>query len=57
MAQEYNYEIIYVFIYIIIRIDTAIALNTLFDFLRKLVRELRFFNIRGQDTAMYDAVT
>ena len=38
-------------------INTASALNTLFDFLRKLVRELRFFNIRGQDTAMYDAVT
>ena len=56
MAQEYNYENIYVCIYII-RINTASALNTLFDFLRKLVRELRFFNIRGQDTAMYDAVT
>ena len=40
MAQEYNYENIYIFI-----------------LLRKLVRALHFFNIRVQDTALYDAVT
>ncbi len=48
---------VYIYNFRFIRINTASALNTLFDFLRKLVRELRFFNIRGQDTAMYDAVT